>query len=60
MMKNLKLTFLIPLWVVMGLIPIMFMPVAWIMFKSGAVMSLWINQWMDYCIRKLEKYENAE
>lgn len=59
-MNNLKNKAMICVWFMLSLIPMLFMPLAWLLFKSGAVMSLWINQWMDYCIKKLEKYENEE
>lgn len=59
-MNKLKNKAMICVWFMLSLIPMLFMPLALVLFKSGAVMSLLINKWMGYCIKKLEKYENAE
>lgn len=57
-MNKLKCKAMICVWFLLSLLPMLLMPVAWILFKTGTVMSLWINKWMDLCIRKIEKYED--
>lgn len=59
-MNKLKNKAMICVWFMLSLIPMLFMPLAIAMVKSGTVMSVWINNKLDYCILKLVKYENAE
>lgn len=48
------------MWFFISLLPVLFMPVAYVFYWTGVMMVQAINKSMDYCIAKLEKYEDAE
>lgn len=48
------------LWFFMSLLPVLFMPVAYIFYWTGVTMVQAINKSMDHCIANLGKYEDAE
>lgn len=60
MMNKLKNKAMICVWLLLSLLPMLTMPLAIAMVKSGTVMSVWINKRLDHCILKLVKYEDAE
>lgn len=48
------------MWFFMSLLPVLWMPVAYVFYWTGVMMVQAINKSMDYCIAKLEKHEDAE
>lgn len=57
-MNKLKNKAMICVWFSLSLLPMLLMPLAIAMVKSGTVMSVWISKRLDTCILKLVKYED--
>lgn len=59
-MMKIKNSLMITLWFLISLLPALLIPVAYAFRRTGVMLAQVINKSMDYCIAKLEKYEDAE